>query len=77
MLNGCAQATRRVAGVGTWVQGLLARWCIPGEFAFWRREHFVRSREKTMRRIAEGEEREHRGFVYYVLGGGGKRVEGG
>ena len=66
------QATRRVAGVGNWVQRGLARWLIPRAWVGWRREHFVRSRERTMR-IVDGEgSGEHRGFVYYVLGKGGE-----
>jgi cytochrome P450 len=64
---GCyEQATRRVAGVGTWLQAQLARWCIPGVYRKWRIMHFVNSTEKTKRRIAD-KDKDHKDFIYYIL----------
>ncbi|KAK3938485.1 cytochrome P450 [Diplogelasinospora grovesii] len=60
------QATRRIAGVGTRLQKFLAKWCIPKEFARWRQDHFAKSKEKTMRRIADTD-RDHKDFLYFVL----------
>ncbi|KAK3322410.1 cytochrome P450 [Apodospora peruviana] len=60
------QASRRIAGVGTWMQGVLVKWLMPGEVWVERQQHFVKSREKTMRRIKD-EGREHKDFIYYVL----------
>ncbi len=60
------QATRRLAGVGTWLQGVMAKWITPPVYRNWRTSHFVKSREKTMRRIAD-EDRDHKDFIYYIL----------
>ncbi|PQE10636.1 Cytochrome P450 monooxygenase protein [Rutstroemia sp. NJR-2017a WRK4] len=56
------QSIRRVAGVNTWLQKLM----IPSEAATWRKVHFLNSREKTLRRLADGD-REHKDFIYHIV----------
>ncbi|KAK3692843.1 cytochrome P450 [Podospora appendiculata] len=63
------QATRRVAGVNTWLQRTMARWLIPVKYRHWREAHFRKSRETTARRLAD-KDRDHKDFVYYVLRNG-------
>ncbi|KAH8879884.1 cytochrome P450 monooxygenase [Thozetella sp. PMI_491] len=60
------QATRRLAGVGTWLQMTLAKWLTPPVYREWRTTHFIKSREKTMRRLADPD-RDHKDFIYYIL----------
>lgn len=60
------QATRRVAGVGTWLQAQMAKWFIPSFYQKWRRLHFANSAEKTRRRIAD-KDGDHKDFIYYIL----------
>lgn len=60
------QATRRVAGVGTWLQGQMAKWLIPGFYRKWRIMHFTNSTQKTKRRIAD-KDGDHKDFIYYIL----------
>lgn len=60
------QAMRRVAGVNTPLQKLLARFLTPKKYQEWRKVHFANSREKTLRRLAD-EDRDHKDFLYYVL----------
>lgn len=60
------QSIRRVAGVNTWLQKLMVKFLIPSEAASWRKVHFQNSREKTLRRLADGN-REHKDFIYHIL----------
>ncbi|TEY53289.1 hypothetical protein BOTCAL_0250g00170 [Botryotinia calthae] len=60
------QSIRRVAGVNTWLQKLMVKLLIPSEAANWRKIHFQNSREKTLRRLADGN-REHKDFIYHIL----------
>lgn len=60
------QAMRRLTGVGTWLTGFLAKNLTPKKYTAWRQTHFLKAREKTMRRLAD-EGREHKDFIYYVL----------
>ncbi|OIW33645.1 cytochrome P450 [Coniochaeta ligniaria NRRL 30616] len=60
------QATRRVAGIGTWLQGQMANWLVPSVYRTWRMKHFALSAEKTKRRIADND-KEHKDFIYYIL----------
>lgn len=60
------QATRRVAGVGTWLQRQMAQWLVPSIYRTWRVKHFALSAEKTRRRIAD-KDKEHKDFIYYIL----------
>lgn len=60
------QAARRVAGVGTWLQGQLSKWFIPELYQKWRMLHFANSMEKTKRRIA-AQDKDHKDFIYYIL----------
>jgi cytochrome P450 len=60
------QATRRVAGVNTWLQGQIAKWLVPSVYQSWRTKHFGLSAEKTRRRIAD-KDRDHKDFIYYIL----------
>lgn len=60
------QAARRVAGVGTWLQGQLSKWFIPELYRKWRMVHFANSMEKTRRRIA-AKDKDHKDFIYYIL----------
>ena len=60
------QATRRVAGVGTRLQGLMAKCLVPSIYRTWRTKHFSLSAEKTKRRIAD-KDQDHKDFIYYIL----------
>jgi cytochrome P450 len=60
------QATRRIAGRDTWLQGVMARWFVPATYRAWRTKHFALSAEKTKRRIAD-KDKEHKDFIYYIL----------
>lgn len=60
------QATRRVAGVGTFLQAQMAKWLIPGLYRKWRILHFTNSTQKTKRRFAD-KDRDHKDFIYYIL----------
>ena len=60
------QATRRIAGVGTWLQARMANWLVPSLYRTWRAKHFALSAEKTRRRIAD-KDKEHKDFIYYIL----------
>ncbi|CCC10527.1 unnamed protein product [Sordaria macrospora k-hell] len=60
------QAMRRLTGVGTWLTAFLAKNLTPKKYTAWRQAHFLKAKEKTMRRLAD-EDREHKDFIYYVL----------
>jgi len=66
MSAACDQAIRRLAGVDTWLQKLLVKLLIPSKAAVWRKIHFKNSREKTLRRLADGN-RDHKDFIYHIL----------
>ncbi|KAK1975067.1 cytochrome P450 monooxygenase [Colletotrichum cereale] len=60
------QAIRRVAGVGTLLTKILVKALIPAKAATWRKTHFMNSREKTLRRLADPE-RDHKDVIYHIL----------
>lgn len=60
------QAIRRVAGVNTWAESVLKKILIPKKVALWRRLHFAKSRETTLKRIKDGQ-RNHKDLMYFLL----------
>ncbi|KAK1752836.1 Cytochrome P450 monooxygenase abl2 [Echria macrotheca] len=61
------QASRRIAGPGTWLQKKMASYLIPQEYQDGKMKHFLNSREKVEERLKYGLESEKRDFIYYVL----------
>ncbi|KAK1756336.1 cytochrome P450 [Echria macrotheca] len=61
------QAIRRISGVGTWFESLLTYLFVPKSAADWRKIHLANSREKTLRRLADPERRDHVDFIYHIL----------
>jgi cytochrome P450 len=66
------QGIRRISGVGTWLESLLMKLFIPAKAAQWRNIHLTNSREKTMRRLAEGN-RDHPDFMYQIMNNESKK----
>ncbi|PQE14396.1 Cytochrome P450 monooxygenase protein [Rutstroemia sp. NJR-2017a BBW] len=60
------QAIRRVAGVGTPLSKFLIKVLIPSKATGWRKTHFLNSREKTLRRLADPD-RDHKDLIYHIL----------
>lgn len=60
------QATRRIAGTGSWLQKQMARYLIPAEYQAAKMKHFMNSREKVVARL-EDSEANHKDFIYYIL----------
>jgi len=60
------QATRRIAGAGTWLQKQMVRYLIPAEYQAAKMQHFVNSREKVVARLGDSET-DHKDFIYYIL----------
>ncbi|KAI9685292.1 MAG: Cytochrome P450 monooxygenase abl2 [Bathelium mastoideum] len=61
-----AQGIRRLCGVGTWLEYLVTWLLVPAKAAGWRKLHLSNSREKTLRRLADGD-RDHPDFMYQIL----------
>jgi cytochrome P450 len=59
------QGIRRLCGVGTWLEYLMNMLLIPAKAAGWRKIHLNNSREKTIRRLANGD-RDHADFIYHI-----------
>ena len=66
------QGVRRISGVGTWLEHLLIKVLVPSKAAEWQRNHLNNSREKTIRRLAEGD-RDHPDFIYQILNNESKK----
>ncbi|KAK5659144.1 hypothetical protein OQA88_1234 [Cercophora sp. LCS_1] len=59
------QASRRIAGVDTWLQRQLAK-LIPSAYQAGKITHFLDSRSKTLERL-NNPQNTHRDFIYYIL----------
>ena len=66
------QGIRRLSGVDTWLEYLLTKLLIPAKAAEWRKTHLNNSREKTIRRLANGD-RDHADFVCQILNNESKK----
>lgn len=66
------QGIRRLSGVGTWLEYLLIKLFVPTKAAEWRKIHLNNSREKTLRRLANGD-KNHPDFVSQILNNGLKQ----
>ncbi|KAL5348054.1 Zeaxanthin epoxidase, chloroplastic [Pseudogymnoascus australis] len=60
------QGIRRLCGVGTLLESLATKLLVPAKAAQWRNVHLNNSREKTTKRLADGD-REHKDFIYQIL----------
>lgn len=60
------QATRRAAGTGTWLQRQMVAWLIPEQYRRWRLNHFLKSKEKALKRLAD-QDADHRDLIYFML----------
>ncbi|RYP28374.1 hypothetical protein DL767_007246 [Monosporascus sp. MG133] len=61
------QAIRRVTGVNSWLRAVLVKLLIPAPAADWRRVHFQNSQAKTLARLADGMERDHKDLIFHIL----------
>lgn len=61
------QAIRRIAGVGNWLSLRLTQLLVPKEAARWRQLHFLKSRETTVARLADGALRSHPDVIYQII----------
>lgn len=60
------QGIRRLCGVGTLLESLATKLFVPAKAAQWRNTHLNNSRDKTAKRLADGD-REHTDFIYQIL----------
>jgi len=60
------QGIRRLSGVGTWLEYLMMKLLVPAKAADWRKIHLNNSREKTIRRLENGD-RDHPDFMSQIL----------
>ncbi|KFX98731.1 hypothetical protein V490_02139 [Pseudogymnoascus sp. VKM F-3557] len=60
------QGIRRLCGVGTLLESLATKLFVPAKAAQWRNTHLNNSREKTAKRLADGD-REHTDFIHQIL----------
>lgn len=67
------QGIRRISGVGTWLEYVLTKMFVPAKAAEWRNIHLNNSREKTIRRMADGN-RDHPDFMYQILNNESKKT---
>lgn len=66
------QAIRRLAGTGSLLHKVLVKLIVPAEAANWRRTHFMNSKEKTLRRLADPD-RQHPDLIQHILKNEGSR----
>lgn len=67
------QGIRRLCGVGTWAEYIMTKLLVPAKAADWRKIHLNNSREKTIRRLANGDDRDHADFIYQILNNESKK----
>lgn len=67
------QGIRRLCGVGTWAEYIMTKLLVPAKAADWRKIHLKNSREKTIRRLANGDDRDHADFIYQILNNESKK----
>lgn len=60
------QGIRRLSGVGTWLEYFMMKVFVPPKASEWRSIHLNNSREKTLRRLENGN-REHPDFISQIL----------
>ncbi|RYP75201.1 hypothetical protein DL771_002526 [Monosporascus sp. 5C6A] len=61
------QAIRRLTGVDSWLRAVLVKLLVPAPAADWRRVHFQNSQAKTLARLADGMERDHKDLIFHIL----------
>ncbi|KAG4436050.1 Zeaxanthin epoxidase, chloroplastic [Cadophora sp. M221] len=66
------QAMRRLAGTGSLLHKVLVKLVVPAEAAKWRVTHFSKSKEKTLRRLADPD-RQHPDLIQHILKNEGSR----
>ncbi|KAK3376304.1 cytochrome P450 monooxygenase [Lasiosphaeria ovina] len=62
------QATRRVAGPGTWFHSLLSAYAIPPRYKAAKLNHFLNTKKRVLPRLADADaDADHKDFIYYIL----------